>query len=163
LRVHLHLSLPCTAMMAASEFASYLQERHAEISTPDPFSVSAIAPLPLLSIDRRLYSRSNWIGLNPVAQADRIQARASETPRGSSLDVTITSLRFYFFPAIWLFTATVAAREGAPVAAWVFMVVLLSVYCALEGWLLFRGIRQEFLKYLRGRPLTIVGGGRERR
>jgi hypothetical protein len=160
-RLHLHLSLPCTATTAASEFASYLAERHATISTPDPFSVSAVAPLALLNIDRRNYSRANWIGLNPVVQADRIEARASETAGGSSLDVTITSLRFYFFPAIWVFVAVAVSRASVPLAAWAFMVLVLLAYCSAEFWLLSRGIREEFVKYLRGRPLTIVGGGRE--
>ena len=151
LRVHLHLSLPCTATKAASAFASYLQDRHAEIATPDPFSVTAVAPLPLLNFDRRLYSRANWIGLNPVAQAGQIQARASDAAGGSTLDVTITSLRVYIFPLILVVVAAASAKADAPLGAWIFMFMVLVAYVFLEGWLLVRGIPHEFVKYLAAR------------
>jgi hypothetical protein len=151
LRVHLHLSLPCSAATAAGAFASYLQDRHAQIATPDPFSVSAVAPLPLLNFDRRLYSRGNWIGLNPVAQAGRIRARASDAADGSTLDVTITSLRVYIFPLILVVVAVASARANAPLGAWLFMFLVFVAYAFVEGWLLVRGIPHEFLKYLGAR------------
>jgi len=151
LRVHLHLSLPCSATTAAGAFASYLQDRHAQIATPDPFSVSAVAPLPLLNFDRRLYSRANWIGLNPVAQAGRIRARASDAAGGSTLDVTITSLRVYVFPLILAVVAAASARANAPLGAWVSIFLVLLAYAFVEGWLLVRGIPHEFLKYLGAR------------
>ena len=148
LRVHLRLSLPCTATTAASAFASYLSDRHAEIAATDAVSVSAVSPVVLLNFDRRLYSRANWVGLNPVARAGRIQARASASERGSTLEVTITSLRIYIFPLIWLVVAAAAAGNAAPFGAWVFMSTILLAYALIEWWLLVRGIPHEFLKYL---------------
>ena len=151
MRVHLDFPLPCTAATAATTFAHYLQDRHAEVSTPDPHSVTAVAPLILAGFDRRLYSRANWVGLNPVAMAGTIQGQARDASVGSTLAVTISSLRIYFFPLILVVVAFASAKADAPLGAWVFIAAVLSAYALLVIWLLVRGFRNEFLAYARAR------------
>ena len=151
MRVHVRLALPCAATTAAHTFASYLHDRHADVSTPDPYSVTAVAPLVLLNFDRRLYSRANWVGINPVALAGTINGRAKDGVPGSTLAVTISSLRIYFFPLVLFVVAVASAKAGAPLGAWIFMAVVFVAYASLVGWLLLRGLPDDFLTYLKAR------------
>jgi hypothetical protein len=44
-------------------------------------------PLPLLNFDRRLYSRRNWVGINPFMLASEVEATAAPANGGGTLVV----------------------------------------------------------------------------
>ena len=151
MRVRLRLPLRCNADIAADAFASYLRQRHARVSNPAPRTISAVMPFVFVGTDRRLYSRANWVGLNPVAQASSIQAQSIDATSGSTLNVTVTSQRIYLFPLVLFFVAAVAASDHAPAGALAIVAVILVVYASIEWWLFTRGISHEFLAYLDAR------------
>jgi len=139
--------MPCNAASASHLFAMYLRQGSAQVSTPTPHTVSAFGPMVLLSFDRRGYSRANWIGINPLTRTGAIEASARDTANGSTLNVSVKSLRIYYFPLLALCVGTVAAISGAPWPALVFLLGAVAVVTVLDLWLILRGIGHEFRKY----------------
>src|SRR5438874_724151 len=50
-------------------------------------------PTPLISLDPRLYSRRNWVGINPFALLTAIEMRTTVSSSGTVVDVSIDRRR----------------------------------------------------------------------
>src|SRR6266481_3671116 len=70
-------------------------------------------PLPLLNVDPRLYSRRNWVGINPFALLTAIEAKANASSGGTIVDVSIDRRRIILLLVLEALVA-IATAFNAP-------------------------------------------------
>jgi len=133
---------------AIRRLAQLLETEGVKVNREQSGVRSLRTPIPLISVDPRLYSRRNWVGINPFALLTAIEMRATASSGGTVVDVSIDRRRIMLllvleaaivlslaFKAPWLPTLIVAA-------------VLLGICSALLRWahtLTRSEIRQQLL------------------
>jgi hypothetical protein len=143
-----HLNVDGSPTRAVTLCAEYFRSNGAAIESEVGLTVRARGPFAIFSFDRRLYSRANSIGFNPLAFIDRINVNAEGTKTGVCLHIKLLTLRVYFFPLLCLFVAVPLYHAEAPIFAWVFLAGALSVYFAALLWMLRVGLKQELRVFL---------------
>lgn len=95
---------------------------------------SARTPVPLLNVDPRLYSRRNWVGINPFALVTSVEAITRAVSGGTVIDVSIDRRRMVMlliFEVVLVLVIATRAPWGPTIGAAVF---LLGVCLLLLRW-----------------------------
>lgn len=85
-------------------------------------------PMPFLNIDFRLYSRRNWVGINPFALLTAIVITASAGESGTTLEISIDRRRMFLLLAIEALVVLTIAFS-APVVPTLIVAVILFGAC----------------------------------
>ncbi len=129
---------PLPARAASERIESLLAREGVEYRTGTLSIVSIRTPLDVLGIQPRLYSRSNWVGLNPFAFVSGVDAKFEELDGPSTrVTVRVNRRRALLWVAFWVACSLLAARKmpepggviflvGAACAAWVANVSFLA-------------------------------------
>ncbi len=91
-----------------SAISQLLQKRYVNHVVTDNMIVSTEIPIPMLSFDRRLYSRDNFVGLNPFIYINKIVVSVEPHIHDQSrIRVTVISIRPFIPLAFMCFLAFV--------------------------------------------------------
>ncbi len=117
-------------------------------------SVASVrTPIAVLGIQPKLYSLSNWVGLNPFTFVSGVEVHCEEVDsRLTKVTVRVNRLRAFLWVAFWIACSLLAVRampepEGAILVIGVACASWLGVVCFLGGYL----IRKEIGDHLRDR------------
>jgi len=147
MRFRITVPLGVRPEVAIEQMSAYLRKRGADISRAEAGTLVANAPVALFGFDRRLYSRDNVLGINPLAVLDAVSVIAIPTDNGSRLELSVLSLRAYFLPALLLLVGAVAYLDAAPIAALAFLLFVLASYALLVWWLITHALGHEIQRY----------------
>ena len=149
--VHHHLEMPLQPSEALSLCEQYLEQSRSTVMERSDTSLKASGLPPLMfSLDRRLYSKSNPIGLNPLAFIDSVKASAHATPTGSHLHLRLATVRPYIVPVLVLFVAgsLVLGQVNAPLFVWLVLTGFAAASFALSIYMLRVAFKRELLGFL---------------
>jgi hypothetical protein len=104
-------------------------------------------PLAFFSWDSRLYSRGNFVGLNPLALLDTIEAEVQEVRDGVCLKFKLLTMRAWFLPALVISIGFGLYQASAPIFAWGFLIAVLLANFGIVIWMLRVGLRHELQNY----------------
>ena len=133
---------------ALSRLAQLLEIEGVKVNREGGGVRSLRTPMPLLNVDSRLYSRRNWVGINPFVLLTAIEIRATASDGGTLLNVSVDRRRIVL---LLVLEAAVVLSLGlkAPLAPTLIVAaVLLSICSALLCWahtLTRSEIRQQLL------------------
>lgn len=123
----------CEAMRAL------LRSESVEFSSAEFSLVSTRTPLPLVSLDRRNYSRKNWVGLNPFAYVSGVEVRC----RARDARTTIVTVRVNRLRAVgwagWFTACALFTLLKPPLGA----IIFVGIACA--AWLTFACFLGDYL------------------
>ncbi|SRR6266404_9521186 len=91
-------------------------------------------PLPLLNVDPRLYSRRNWVGINPFALLTAIEAKANASSGGTIVDVSIDRRRIILLLVLEALVAIATAFNAPWLPALIVAAGLLGMCSVLLRW-----------------------------
>src|SRR5690348_398355 len=78
---------------ALSRLVKLLEAEGVKIEREEAGVRSLRTPIPLINVDPRLYSRRNWVGINPFALLTSFKMTLAASEGGSSIDVSIDRRR----------------------------------------------------------------------
>jgi hypothetical protein len=91
---------------------------------------SVRTPVPLVNVDPRLYSRRNWVGINPFALVTSVEASMTASGGGTLIDVSIDRRRLVLLLVFEvLIVLSIATR--APVEATIAITLIMPGLCLL--------------------------------
>lgn len=91
---------------------------------------SVRTPVPLLNVDPRLYSRRNWVGINPFALITSVEASTTATGNGTVIDVSVDRRRLVLLLVFEVIVVLLIAAR-APLEATIAIAVMLPGVCLL--------------------------------
>ncbi len=141
------MTFACSAERALRVCEDYFRARGGVVTSADSHAVRVRGPLAFLSWDRRLYSRGNIVGINPLALVSTVEAQVQEAQDGACLKLKLVTLRAWFFPALIALVSIDAYQMSAPIFAWGFLAAVLVGNFVVVTWLLQRGLRHELQTY----------------
>ena len=97
---YLNSSLPKEKVV--QRLQSLMRSEHVSFIVNGNNIISTSIPLPILSIDKRLYSKNNWIGINPFVVLSSIVFTIQETTE-IKIHVTINKTRSYVIYSLIVF------------------------------------------------------------
>lgn len=144
------LVCPLSFQTAAKRIEALFTSRGVIYKTTNLAMTSVKIPIIFLGLQPRLYSRSNWVGINPFAFVSGVDLRFTEEETGlTKITVRVNQSRGALWVAFWMacsFFAAVAMPEPAGV------ILFLGVTCsAWLGMVSFFGgylIKKEIGDYL---------------
>jgi hypothetical protein len=128
------------AQAASERIAGLLSKEGVKYRTSELSIVSTQTPIILLSIQPKLYSHSNWVGLNPFTFVSGIDVRCEQGNGGlTKVTVRVNRLRAFLWVAFWVACSLLAASAmpelegaifviGVACAAWFGIVSFLGGY-----------------------------------
>ena len=108
-------------------------------------------PIPLLSADPRMYSRRNWVGVNPFALVTAIEVNAVTTHDGTVMDVTVDRRRLLVLLAIEIWLVCLIALR-APLAVTIASAVFMLGACLVLLRWSHTLVKYEIEQQLQGEP-----------
>jgi len=146
------MDVSCSAALDRIELA--LSAGHVRVQRSDDAVKSTDIPVPLINIDRRLYSRRNGVGINPFVYLTSVTVSYRPNAAGQgTLQITLSRARgLYIFGAEVTLLAYVAA--AMPHESPIPVLVLASFGCLCYAMLVFGPARlalRELHNALRGR------------
>jgi hypothetical protein len=92
-------------------------------------SVTSIrTPITVLGIQPKLYSRSNWVGLNPFTFVSGVEVRCEPSDNGfTKVTLRINRLRAFLWVAFWAACSFLAARGLPEPAGALFFITFFGV------------------------------------
>jgi hypothetical protein len=145
-----------SAQAALERIEGLLSREGVEYRATNLSAASVRTPIAVLGIQPKLYSHSNWVGLNPFVFVSSVEVRCEQVDGGiTKVTVRINRFRAFLWVAFWTLCSLLAAR-AMPAPGGV--ILLIGVTCAtwlgivsfLGGYL----IRKEIGDCLKNR-----GGG----
>jgi hypothetical protein len=128
--MHKSYELVCQlpARAASERIARLLSKEGVKYRTSDLSIVSTQTPTILLSIQPKLYSHSNWVGLNPFTFVSGIKVRCEQVDSGlTKVTVRVNRLRAFLWGTFWVACSLLAASGMAePEGA----ILVIGVACA---------------------------------
>jgi hypothetical protein len=98
--------------------------------TSQPLSiVSTSTPFAVLGFQRRLYTRRNWLGINPFTHISALDVTCDRAGDTTNVTLRIDRTRAFLFAGFWAACGYVVALQ----LSWV-GIVLLVVAVAAVGW-----------------------------
>jgi hypothetical protein len=91
-------------------------------------------PIPMINVDPRLYSRRNWVGINPFALLTGLRMTTADRDGGASINVSIDRRRVLLLLAFEVLVVLAIAFRAPPLATLVVAAVLLAVCAVLLRW-----------------------------
>jgi len=129
------------AQVVSERVESLLSKEGVKCKSANLSVVSVRTPIAVLGIQPKLYSHSNWVGLNPFAFVSGVEVHCEQVEDGSSTKVTIrvNRLRAFLWVGFWVACSLLAARKmpepggvilfiGVASAAWFSIVFFLGGY-----------------------------------
>lgn len=118
------------AQAASGRIESLLLKEGVEYRAADLCILSVRTPLVFVNLDRRLYSNSNWLGLNPFVFVSGVEVRCEQVDSGlTKVTVRVNRLRAFLCAASWIACGLLAASTlPEPGRA----ILVMGVACA--GW-----------------------------
>ena len=117
-------------------------------------SVASVrTPIAVLGIQPKLYSHSNWVGLNPFTFVSSVEVQCEQVDSGlTKVTVRVNRLRMFLWVAFWIACSLLAARAmpepgGAILVIGVTCAAWFGLVCFLGGYL----IKKEISDHLRDR------------
>ena len=111
--MHKTYELVChlTAQPALERIEDLLSKEGVKYSATN-FSVTSVrTPIAILGVQPKLYSHSNWVGLNPFAFVSGVNVRCEPGDNGlTKVTVRIKRLRAFLWVAFWAACSFLAAR-----------------------------------------------------
>jgi hypothetical protein len=113
---------------ASDRIQSLLSKEGVEYGSADLTVTSLRTPIAVLGIQPKLYSHSNWVGINPFTFISGIDVRCEAEDNGlTKVTVRVNRLRSFLWVGFWVICSFLAARAmPKPGGA----VLLISVACA---------------------------------
>ncbi len=106
----------------------------------DPTGASVRTPIAVVGIQPKLYSHSNWVGLNPFTFVSGVEVQCEQVDSGlTKVTVRVNRLRTFLWVAFWVACSLLAARRmpepggailviGVACAAWFGLASFLGGY-----------------------------------
>lgn len=91
-------------------------------------------PIPLLNVDPRLYSRRNWVGINPFALLTAVEMTTTASNDGTVVNVVIDRRRILLFLVLEAVVILSIALKAPLLPTLALAAVLLGVCAALLRW-----------------------------
>ena len=95
---------------------------------------SVHTPVPLLNVDPRLYSRRNWVGINPFALVTGVEAAAAPGDKGTQVNVRVDRRRMLLLLAFEVALIFVIAIDAPLLVVLAVSVFVLSLSGLLLRW-----------------------------
>jgi hypothetical protein len=119
------------AQTASERIEDLLSRERVKYRAADLFVTSTSTPIAALGIQSKLYSRSNWVGINPFAFVSSVDVRCERSENGfTRVTVHVNRRRAFLWVGFWVACSFLAAL-GVPEPGGVIMVI--AVTCA--AWL----------------------------
>jgi hypothetical protein len=111
-------------------------------------------PIPLLNWDKRLYSRDNFVGVNPFIFIDRLTVEVKpETGSKTQLYITASQGRAYI-PLVFIISLAVSISMIDTFARWILLIIAILYYLfafrIVVGSLLLREIQRALQQVNQG-------------
>lgn len=119
---------------ALSRLVKLLETEGVKIEREEAGVRSLRTPIPLINVDPRLYSRRNWVGINPFALLTGFRMTMAASEGGSSIDVSIDRRRVVLLLAFEVLVVLAMVFRAPPLATLSVAVVLLGVCAVLLRW-----------------------------
>ncbi|MDX2109091.1 MAG: hypothetical protein SFY80_02505 [Verrucomicrobiota bacterium] len=136
---------------------SALKEKGVHLKANNQEIVSDYIDIPFISLDRRLYSKGNWIGINPFVHIDSCSVKTTETKNGTNLIFSYTQYR-PIFPLVFMLLVFAGAWTELPLPIKVFCVIVPIAYTVFEfhilGSIAIKAEIQNLLQQVAGRDAT---------
>lgn len=125
---------------ASGRIEGMLSKEGVKYTTTNLAITSVRTPTAVFGIQPKLYSHSNWVGLNPFAFVSGVDLRFKQDGNGHTrVTVCVNRLRGLLWVAFWITCGSLAARAmpepggaifliGIACAAWLSIVYLLGGY-----------------------------------
>ncbi|HEY1802513.1 MAG TPA: hypothetical protein VGG46_16420 [Terriglobales bacterium] len=120
---------------------------------PANLSVASVrTPIVLVGIQPKLYSHSNWVGLNPFTFVSGVEVQCEEVDGGfTKVTVRVNRLRAVLWVAFWIACSLLAARAmpepgGAILVIGVACAAWFGLVCFLGGYLIKKEISDRLKK-----------------
>jgi hypothetical protein len=129
-----------TAQAASQRIEGLLSKEGVEYKTANLSVASVRTPVAVLGIQPKLYSHSNWVGLNPFTFVSGVEVQCEQLDSGlTKVTVRVNRLRTFMWAAFWIACSLLAARAmpepggailviGVACAAWLGVVRFLGGY-----------------------------------
>ena len=126
--------------VASERIERLLSEEGVEYATDELSVASTKTPIVLLSIQPRLYTRRNWVGVNPFVFVTSVAVRCERTEGGvTRVTIRVNRRRAFLLVALWAACSFLAARAipepgrailflGVSCAAWLGIAIFLGGY-----------------------------------
>lgn len=152
--VHKAFELTCslTPLVVSERIESLLTHEGVKFNSADQRITSTRTPIAVIGINPKLYTRRNWVGLNPFAFISGIDIRCDSDSGGCStrVSVCINRRRSILWAGFWALCAYLAARAmPQPAGVILFAIVILAAWF---GYVLLLGeclVRKEILDGLK--------------
>jgi hypothetical protein len=119
---------------ALRRLAQLLESEGVKIDREESGIRSLRTPIPLLNVDPRLYSRRNWVGINPFALLTSVEMKATANSSGTAINVLIDRRRIVMLLALEAIVVFSIAFKAPLLPTLIIAVVLLGICCALLRW-----------------------------
>jgi len=142
-----------SAQAASERIEGLLSKEGVKYRSANLSVASVRTPIAVLGIQPKLYSHSNWVGLNPFTFVSGVEVQCEEVDGGlTKVTVRVNRRRAFLWVAFWIACSFLAARAmpepgGAILVIGVACAAWFGVVCFLGGYL----IRKEISDRLRDR------------
>jgi hypothetical protein len=137
--MHKTFEITCQlAPHAASErIGSLLSHEGVKFNVADLRITSTRTPIVVLGVQPKLYTRRNWVGLNPFAFITGVDVRCEPSDGAATkVNVRVNRRRSILLAAFWALCAYLAGRAmPQPAGAVVFIVVILAAWFGIVSFL----------------------------
>ena len=137
------------AQQTSERIAGLLSKEGVKYRASDLSIASTQTPIILLSIQPKLYSHSNWVGLNPFTFVSGVDVRCDQGNSGlTRVTVRVNRLRAFLWTAFWVACSLLAATgmpepEGAILVVGVAVAAWFGVVSFLGGYLIKKEINDS--------------------
>jgi hypothetical protein len=96
------LTSPLTPQEALRRAAALLASEGVRYTTTSLSIVSTTTPFAIAGFQRRLYTRRNWLGINPFTHASAVNLTCERTGDGTSVTLEVDRTRAIGFAVLWV-------------------------------------------------------------
>lgn len=154
--MHKTYELACAlpAQEASERIESLLSKEGVKYRAADLSIVSTRTPIVVLSLQPKLYTHSNWVGINPFAYISGVHVRFQpDDGVGTKVTVRINRLRAFLFAASGIVIGFLAARAmPEPAAALFFLVFAAATWFGIVSFLGGYLVKKEISDRLKDHP-----------
>ena len=109
-----------------------LHSEHMAFSIDDDEIVSTSVPLPILSIDKRQYSKNNWVGINPFVILSNIAFSIKTTKGATKIQVRLNTARSWILYSLIVLLVSFVATAIPNL----FIGICLFIFFSILTWLI---------------------------
>ena len=119
---------------ALGRLVQLLETGGAKVAREESRVRSLRTPIPLLNVDPRLYSRRNWVGINPFSLLTALEATTAASNNGTAVNVSIDRRRIMLLLVLDAVLVFAIALRAPWLPTLAIAAVLLGVSAALLRW-----------------------------